>query len=1283
MSKELIYALSSMGQVSFSRYKELFKTLYRPESAEDEADVNHRSLISRILDSLGYFEIDLDPRKVFMCPPALVMLPSLGLPRFLLTGARTPALLARVKAAIAAKRNMVRMSRQCQTRKWLGLPDVISIEAADIDSVRDVANRSGTVLSSETPAGWEMSIGSVSTDDIEARLVFVPRQDINWKKRVFDIEGLRFRFPKNNERQENLLVEYTDPLTQQKMHWLWNGVEASEISRDWGRYLTLKNCGKNIAIYDESKQYLGVPLTVPLPRYMSSGKKIIDLGAQHLPGLSAASRELFKSLVMCGLFSDSELHSHQAEMLTKVLEGRNCVVTAGTGSGKTEAFLLPLFAQLSREITGWQAPGEPHAHLYDWWTNDTWKEDCKENRRLRRSYRIPQRSHEIRPPAVRALILYPMNALIEDQLTRLRKALDSDRTRKWYEQNAGGNRIYLGRYNSSTPVPGHERNRPTQSGRERFNKDKIDKLIEKMKEVEAASRAASDYAADPDNPDPDKEQSTFYFPRMGGAEMHNRWDMQDAPPDILITNFSMLGIMMMRESDERIFKKTRSWLACEDLPEAQREEAKQSRIFHLIVDELHLYRGTAGAEVAYLIRLLLRRLGLHPNHSQLRILASSASLEPDDENSMTFLNDFFGANDFEIIKGHQIPVRELEGNNEPLPVAPFTHLAQNSKNLSDDVINEACRLLTGKRTASARLFFESLISRNIELRMLNACKRNDTIRAVSLNDFAVGLFGQESERIKAVQGLLVARSLYDKRGIQHTLPSFRLHYFFRNIEGLWTSIKPRQNAADHCPVGELYHSARIISDEGHRILELLYCEHCGTVFVGGNKLLQGEGELELLATTPDIEAIPERQAARFVERRTHDEYAVFWPMGNQEFGNPARWRQTKVRRNDSNRSSWARWLPASLNTQTGHVVLLHERAEEAPDRWVKGHLFDIQLAADDDAETFRTLPCICPACCSDHTRRRRPSPVRGFRTGFSRVSQILTKELFYQLPASGRKLVVFSDSREDAAQISNGVERNHYSDLVREMVYDELLMEVLGEPRLLTDIENGNEGNYSRDAQEYIRRHPDAAERLRRLIESAAANEQALPAAFRDQVLEARREIEEIRRRGQIRTVPVTRLLPPTDDISDCGTLIRRLLQTGVNPAGNDILMQEHGWDRRWHHWSVLFDFDSLNWRRDLPQVQGVLIARDRIYQSLIRTLCDLFFSRLYFSFESSGLGYPKVPLSEERLRFYAVRAGLDLEVFAQACDSFIRVLGDKYRHDSSEYNQPVFRATTIRSLHH
>jgi len=1017
-----------------------------------------------------------------------------------------------------------------------------------------------------------------------------------------------------------------------------------------------------------------VPWIEPLPRYISSGKTISTLETNDLPGLNAESMNLFKNLVKCGLIRDYELHLHQAEMLSKVLQGKNCVVTAGTGSGKTEAFLLPLFAQLSKEVAAWRQPGTAPAHLNDWWKNQEWKDSCKDNNgRLRHSYRISQREHETRPSAVRALILYPMNALVEDQLTRLRRALDSDATRQWYQDKAGGNRIYMGRYNSSTPVPGHEKKRPAQNGRQRFNRAKIDKLVEAMKEIECAAQAASDYASDPSNKGPEKEESIYYFPRMKGAEMHNRWDMQDNPPDILITNFSMLGIMMMRESDEKIFEKTRAWLACEDLPEQEREQAKQGRVFHLIVDELHLYRGTAGAEVAYLMRLLLRRLGLHPDHPQLRILASSASLEPDDAKSTQFLKDFFGADNFEIIKGEQKPVSGPRSEARYLPSEPFIYLAQNSANLTDDTLKNAGKFLTEEET-SIEQFFQKLLDENLGLRLLNACKKGEDLRAVSLADFSKEIFGplNEEQGLQAVQGLLIARSLFDEKNIKHNLPSFRLHYFFRNIEGLWASIRPPEDSHDGCPVGSLYHSPKIISVEGNRVLELLYCEHCGTVFVGGNRLVTNEGETELLATTPDIEGIPEKQAARFVERRTYGEYAVFWPAGNQEFGNPSRWRQTKVTRYGSGRSSWASWRQASLNTQTGHVVLSHELAEDEPAKWTKGYLFDIQLDADDDMETFRALPCLCPACCSDHTRRRRPSPVRGFRTGFTKVSQIFTKELFYQLPESGRKLVVFSDSREDAAQISNGVERNHYSDLVREMVYDELMMEITGEPELLNEIEKGNK-NCSQQASEYLQRNPQAAAYLKDLLEMASTVESTVPGAFHEQIKKARKEIEEIKKRAKTQTVPISRILPPPDDISDCGTLIRRLLQTGINPAGNDVLVQEHGWDGTWHHWPQLFDFNTFNWKQNLPQEQGVIIARDRIRQNLTSTLCDLFFSRLYFSFESSGLGYPKISLSEERLKVYAGQANLNVNVFEEICNSFIRVLGDRYRHEASEYPQPDF----------
>ena len=67
-----------------------------------------------------------------------------------------------------------------------------------------------------------------------------------------------------------------------------------------------------------------------------------------------------------------------------------------------------------------------------------------------------QRGHESRPAAVRGLILYPMNALVEDQMSRLRRAVDSNQRRQWFDdsENLSGNGIWIGRYNSSSKISG-------------------------------------------------------------------------------------------------------------------------------------------------------------------------------------------------------------------------------------------------------------------------------------------------------------------------------------------------------------------------------------------------------------------------------------------------------------------------------------------------------------------------------------------------------------------------------------------------------------------------------------------------------------------------------------------------------------------------------------------------------------------------------------------------------------------------------------------------------------
>ena len=93
-----------------------------------------------------------------------------------------------------------------------------------------------------------------------------------------------------------------------------------------------------------------------------------NLETEDVPNLDAGELADFKEFSARGLVEDYPLFSHQIEMLRLGMSGQNAVVTAGTGSGKTESFLLPLFAYLVRESAQWPAPGRSVAHQDDWWT---------------------------------------------------------------------------------------------------------------------------------------------------------------------------------------------------------------------------------------------------------------------------------------------------------------------------------------------------------------------------------------------------------------------------------------------------------------------------------------------------------------------------------------------------------------------------------------------------------------------------------------------------------------------------------------------------------------------------------------------------------------------------------------------------------------------------------------------------------------------------------------------------------------------------------------------------
>jgi len=780
-----------------------------------------------------------------------------------------------------------------------------------------------------------------------------------------------------------------------------------EVRLAYRRYLDSPFRLRYDALLDERAQMLfqdrqlyREPLIEPIPPYESSnltvGQACTRLGVPP-EAADFITRGLFRASV--------PLHQHQFDAWEHSRAGRAVVVTSGTGSGKTECYLLPIFAYLVQDLQrGWGAPANPPArHL--WW-------------RFPRQTRIRQRGHEpgARPKAVRALLLYPLNALIEDQLGRIRKACDTPSARQWFDAAHGAHRFWFGRYNAVAPVAGP----PVNASKQRELKRRLSRMDTQWAraQISAASHGSGDVLS--------------YFQNPIGSEMWSRWDMQADPPDILITNYSMLNIMLMRSLEDGIFQQTRDWLA----------EDRINHVFHLVVDELHTYRGTPGTEVGYLVRAFLDRIGLEPDSLQLRIIATSASIENDPQ-SREYLEQFFGrdGDSFQILSGQR---RRFPSPSTPLSAHTAVFAA-----LDHELTNNPLEEATARFSQSAGCRTESDIDDRFADALAQMCAL-EPVRAAgehgpfTLQQLAAGVFGGiEDQHLAAARGLV--RGLIHAR-VPSAVPDettapmpLRIHYFFHNAGRLWACVNPscagRTGAtpigADAPPVGRLFTepNPRCCSC-GARVLELLYCQPCGEVFLGGYKKEdpQSPGNWYLSPDYPNLESVPDRSASL---ARKFGEFLIFWPaIGRQLFRSNAagpRW---------SWMSGTHSWQPAILNTDLGRLSY-PPRARASQPHESAGYGF---TCTDDEANAF---PTKCPHCGSDWRHRRIDSPIRDLGSGFQRVMQLLSDGLMRQIPnPSQRKLVLFSDSRQDAAKLSTGIKHSHYLDNVRQIAFGRLMQQI-------------------------------------------------------------------------------------------------------------------------------------------------------------------------------------------------------------------------------------------------
>lgn len=1053
----------------------------------------------------------------------------------------------------------------------------------------------------------------------------------------------------------------------------------------------------------------------------------------------------FKSLASIGLFrSDVPLYQHQATMLKEALLGNHCVVTSGTGSGKTESFLLPLFAQLVREMDKWptinKAYHEQNIITRIDNTPNAFGQDGNLNRAGVRF--IANQAGDLtddarqrpagaetgnRMPAIRALLIYPMNALVEDQIRRLRSALDNhsidvrthqdtERSREWFDNDDGGrgNRIFFGRYNSAAPVAGKLSYQNTTTAR----KGKVRDFYKSVKNIEDNYEKVRKYILeDLPNEDffknlpDDKKQEIIddhlnFFPRLDGTEMYSRQDMQVTPPDIMITNFSMLSIMLMREVEDSIWEKTRKWL-----------DADPSNVFHVIVDELHLNRGTAGTEQAYLLRMLYKRFGRKADSNQIQILASTASLEDEGE-GRRFVKDFFDIpnNDdarLKIIPGEEVSTNVYEGNDKLSPdVFVQVSVAWNEERHENDDITEQFRnrcagivQATGidEDNDPLKALLEYCRSQHLRERLNGAFKVNGRSRAIvslghpdieNMNTIlADKLFGQQTDEVwrKALDGLFILRSLMAdepyKNEFGNYLPRFRCHMFFKSPKGIWASLD--KNELDHKPganrlIGKLYPNPVNRTEGGNRALELLYCEHCGTIFVGGYRTKGLNNNWGLLPDSSDLEKAPNNQISEDILNRTYRQYGIFWPgkpedmtppsdVRTGEIADDCSWSGVEKPYGDEDNDYTGRWTHAWLKKQSGTVTLDRPQREEL-DEYIEGQVYMIYNNDNQDIllgngnSDFKALPHVCPKCGTNlrpyfntNNKLRRLSPIRSFHAGLSQVSQLLANEMLKQLPAdpSKHKLVAFSDSREGAARLSSGIELNHFNEMVREVLgveYRKQFSNIPKKKKILEDAEKGNQVDYNNPEDKQL-----AADISYALYQIGRGRQDInIPG----QNATAGQFIQSIRKA----IIPPFRLSEFINNNARLSEYMKTFVRLGVNPAGpaysNQTVQDGQGSLR----WDELIDFNNLDWNQQSGNNQRCELT-DKVLKQFAKSLSG----RLFYSFESTGLGYFCL-FDRDHLEAWLTNNmhGINSEPkqLLDIADSCIRVWLELYKHELSDESQ-------------
>lgn len=498
-------------------------------------------------------------------------------------------------------------------------------------------------------------------------------------------------------------------------------------------------------------------------------------------------RDYFKKLSDEGLGVFKSPFLHQVKALEAFVKNKDLFVSTGTGSGKTECFMWPIMAKLASE-----ARNNP----------DSW------NMR-----------------GTRVIIMYPMNALVSDQISRLRRLI-GDPQGKFVSifRNVCGRdsrRPQFGMYTGRTPYPGPKPN--TTQDR------KLEKTLRRVAFPQDETQASYFEKLLKEGKIPSKYNmdeflsglyNSQHIPNEEDAELITRFEMQQCCPDILITNYSMLEYMLLRNRERKIWDDTTKWL----------QKDKDNKLL-FVIDEAHMYRGASGGEVALLIRRLFHKLGI--KREQVQFILTTASMpdsgEEDRQSVTDFANELTASDsnvDFCCLTGDR---EKLEGklkynisSNKIANTEPS--LFEGDDNTRLQALNafwkdvEGCGSEFSDLSSAYAWMYDHIIEYRPFYELINSCRGS----AVSIDELSKTIFPDLSEEdaLKSISVLLAIAPLARNAKDMVLFPA-RMHMLFTGIKGIYACTNPNckhSHSDNSLSIGEIF-----LSDER------FICPHCGSV----------------------------------------------------------------------------------------------------------------------------------------------------------------------------------------------------------------------------------------------------------------------------------------------------------------------------------------------------------------------------------------------------------------------------------------------------------------------